>query len=338
MFNFCTYFDRNYLSRGLALYHSLNQYCHNFTLYALCMDDVTFDILNQMKLKNLDPISLTKFESEDEDLKCAKQNRSKIEYYFTITPSLPLFILNNYPEVNLITYLDADLYFYGNPGPIFEEMGERSIAIISHRFPPYLRHEEKGGIYNVGWLSFRRDDHGFSCLRWWRDRCNEWCYMRLEDTRYADQKYLDDWTVRFENVIVLEHKGANLAAWNLSNYHLHYKENTIMVDDQPLIFFHFHGLKRISQWLYYPSWGGYKIKSSKILRNRIYLPYIQELSLKVNQILSLDDNYFVSENIQGWLKQSEQKFSKIQRIQWFLRNILSVGNDFIRGNYLIFLN
>lgn len=277
MYYFCTYFDQNYLPRGLALYRSLREHCSEFKLWVLCMDNTSYGILEKIGLPGVYPLSLEEFERNDEPLRSAKQNRSRIEYYFTCTPSLPLYILNNWPEVDLITYLDADIFFFSSPIPLFEELGDGSIAIIGHRFPPYLLYKEIYGIYNVGWLSFRRDENALACLHWWRERCIEWCYDREEDGRFADQKYLDDWPNRFTNVVVLEHKGANLAPWNVSKYRLHHDKSGILVDSQPLIFFHFHGLKMITNWLYDPSWIEYSVKSSTTLRKRIYGVYLKVL-------------------------------------------------------------
>src|SRR5205085_694539 len=146
---FCTYFDQNYLSRGLALYRSLEAHCPAFRLFVLCLDDVCYKTLCGLGLPYLTPISLEEFESGDAALAEAKQNRSRVEYYFTCTPSLPLTILDRWREVDILTYLDADLFFFADPEPLFAEMGDRSIAIIGHRYPPGLRARERFGIYNV---------------------------------------------------------------------------------------------------------------------------------------------------------------------------------------------
>jgi hypothetical protein len=241
------------------------------------MDTEAYRALAALSLPEVHPLALDEFERGDEVLLRAKQDRSLIEYYFTCTPSLPLFILSHYPEVDRVTYLDADLFFYADPSAIFTEMGDHSIAIIGHRFSKRLQHLETLGTYNVGWLSFRRDSYAQECLLWWRERCNEWCYDRLENGRFADQKYLDSWPTRFQRTGVLLHKGANLAPWNLANYRISWHENQLWVDDQPLIFFHFHSLKRINQRLYDSNLAHYETTLTPLVRNKIYMPYLQTL-------------------------------------------------------------
>ncbi len=275
---FCTYFDHRYLLRGLSLYRSLRRLCPSFQLWVLCLDEACYTTLSHLDLAYLNLIRLEDLEKGDTELLRAKQNRTQIEYYFTCTPSLPLYILNNNPAVDLITYLDADLFFFADPKPIFDEIGDHSIAIIGHRFPPALRHREVYGLYNVGFVSFRGDENGLTCLRSWRSQCIEWCYDRIEDGRFADQKYLDDWPSRFEGVVVLRHKGANLAPWNIANYNISSKQNFVWVDDDPLIFFHFHGLKRIHDRFYDPGLSDYNVKPTKFLLKKIFAPYMAAIS------------------------------------------------------------
>ena len=126
--------------------------------------------------------------------------------------------MNNFAKVDLITYIDADIYFFNDPASIFKEIADYSIGIVEHRFSPQNEEKTIHGIYNVGWLSFRRDENAIDCLNWWRRMCNEWCYVRLEEGRFADQKYLDIWPSRFKKVLVLQNRGVNIAPWNIANY------------------------------------------------------------------------------------------------------------------------
>jgi len=241
------------------------------------MDNATHHILSEMQLSQVHLISLTDFERDDKLLQQAKSNRSLIEYYFTCTPSLPIYVLDHVPEVDVITYLDADLYFFSSIEPVYQELGDKSVLIVSHKFPPELKKREIYGIYNVGLLSFKRDTNGVTCLHWWRDRCLEWCYDRVEDDRFADQKYLDDWPERFSDVVVSRHKGVGLAPWNIMNYRYIFNDGEFLVDDQPLIMYHFHGLKQINWRLYDSNIIGYKARLPDAVKRNLYYPYIKEL-------------------------------------------------------------
>lgn len=274
---FCTSFDSNYLARGLALCNSLVQHARSFEMWVLCLDNSSYDILRKLALPCIHPISMSDFERGDKELLRAKNNRSRIEYYFTCTASMILFILRNNPNVDVITYLDSDLFFFSDPSPLFEELGGGSTLIIAHSFPKHLKHFEVYGVYNVSLLTFRRDENALQCLRWWRDRCLEWCYDRVEEGRFADQKYLDEWPTRFRGVVVLKHKGAGLAPWNITNYRLELENGRVTVDSQPLVFFHFHSLKKIARWLYDPRLAPFGVRPNSLIRREIYGPYIREL-------------------------------------------------------------
>ena len=336
MYHFCTYFDQHYLPKALALYRSLQIHCPDFKLWVLCMDQGAYDFLAQFRLPEVHLIALEDFEQNDELLVSAKQNRSKIEYYFTCTPSLPLYVLRKWQEVEMITYIDADLYLFSNPQPLYDEMQHGSVGIIGHRFPPQLQELEIYGLYNVGWLMFRRDDNALACLQWWRERCIEWCYDRLDGDRFADQKYLDQWETRFKGVVVLKHKGANLAPWNVARYQLHILEDqkTVYVDEQPLIFFHFHGLKRVKSWLYEPGWKLYNLTPTKLLRTKIYAPYISML-LEVQRtwLAAVPDT-----NIPGGIRRRAHDMSgksPFVRIISHLRAEAIIGLRFLLGRYLL---
>jgi glycosyltransferase involved in cell wall biosynthesis len=281
---YCTYFDHNYLPRGLALYDSLRRHGGAFELWVLCLSEECEQMLQKLNLPGVRTISMREFEAGDAPLLAAKQNRSQIEFFFTCTPSLPLFLFRKNPAMNAVTYLDGDLYFFGDAEEIFTEIGEASIAITPHRFPPALRDSERYGIYNVGWITFRRDANAFACLEWWRERCLEWCYDHEENGRFADQKYLDCWPSKFAGVKVIEHPGVNLAPWNLIGHQLEWEDGRVWVDGHPLLLFHFHGLRQLTRRIFDPQWTRYQVKPGPVLKKRIYRPYLEHLIFTTNRL------------------------------------------------------
>lgn len=241
----CTFFDVNFLTRGVALYYSLVEHYPNFTLWILCGDDKAFEALTKLNLNNVKLLKIS--EVEDARMLAIKSTRTPIEYIWLFGSQLPLYLLEK-TKVDMVTFLDADMFFFSSPEKIYEELGNKSILLIPHRYSQKnLDRIKTSGIYNVGMMVFRNDPSALECLNWWKDRCIEWCFNRYEDGKFGDQLYLNDWPTRFKNVHTLKNIGANVAPWNIKNYKFNKKE--ISVKDKntgeisPLIFYHFHAFK-----------------------------------------------------------------------------------------------
>jgi hypothetical protein len=229
-------------------------------------------------LPNLVPRRLADFEAADPNVAATRSTRSVIEYYFTCSPAWMLFVLNGESDAEWVTYLDSDLFFFAPPDPIYAEMKGAAFGIIPHRFTQRLTDHRRFGIYNVGWVSVRRRDEGIAALRWWRERCIEWCYDRVEGDRFADQRYLDRLPELFTGVHVIGHLGANLAPWNFADYRMKWRGGSVEIEGQyPLLFFHFYGVKR-SGGYYFNSHRLYHAPFPDLMRQRIYQPYITVLA------------------------------------------------------------
>ncbi len=291
MRNYCTLFDRNYLQKGVALHESLLKHSSEpFTLYVLAMDDDTAKILEELKLKNVRILPLSVFESAM-NMKPVRESRSLVEYFWTCASSLCEYLIRNY-EMDQLTYLDSDLFFFNNPQIVFDEIGQRSIAIIPHRFAEKDRNRlEPNGLYNVGWITFRNDIDGLACLIGWAALCRDWCYNRHDRGRFGDQAYLDSWPTEFEDALcIIQNIGACTAPWNLQQYEveLHHYSFPYVIDLvsvrfppdplkpkqaqcawHPLIFYHFHEYRNEDDFTRWPLRHEDKIF--------IYVPYINAL-------------------------------------------------------------
>jgi hypothetical protein len=126
-------------------------------------------------------------------------------------------------------------------------------------------------------VSIRKDKLGMSCVQRWEQQCLKWCFDKIDGKRYADQKYLDDWAVRYPDVFISDLPGVNLAYWNVNQFQLRWNQGKVWVNDTPLIFYHFSGLKKIRSGVYDPQWNQYGVRPNDVLRNHIYRPYLMAL-------------------------------------------------------------
>ena len=288
---YCTYFDKSYLVRGLSLISSMNRHEKNYTLFVVCLDELTRVILGKLELTNVVLLSLHEIEERDVPLSVARRNRSLVEYYWTLTPSIILYLLRTY-RLDQLTYLDSDMLFFSSPDPIFHEFGDNSILIHAHRFSEKKKPLEVYGIYNVGLMSFKNDENGIECLKWWRDRCNEWCYARVEDGKYGDQLYLNHFLTLFKKVHVLEHPGAGIAPWNHEQYNVTRDavSGDIFVDGYPCVFYHFHALKFYQPNIIFPlPYNNYDFP--KDILEICYLPYLYALHNSIFRVWEIVDDY-----------------------------------------------
>ena len=329
MYNFCTLFNTKYLSRGLALYYSLEKVCPGFHLYIFAFDDATFDILKKLNLVRATIISLN--ELEDEELLRVKPTRTIAEYCWTTTPSTIYYVIKKF-NVASCTYIDADVYFYSTPKIIFDEFSNNSILITEHRFSPeYIKEEKLSGKYCVQFITFRNDSYGLEALTWWKDQCIIWCYNRVENGKFGDQMYLNDWTSRFKKAHVLQHLGAGLAGWNISQYEFYkYKDKFYGIEKKSadkfdIIFYHFHYLK------YYTNGKlqlGPRIISDSA-KEYFYKPYLKkldEMKKKILEVNPLIDPHGVEKQVYNWKTP----------LSYFKRKIFGTHNVYRSEKFSIF--
>ena len=238
--HFVTLFDSHYLPLGLCLYRSLEEHAHPFHLWIVALDDACASALAKIGLGNATVVRLE--EVENEALRAVKAGRSIGEYCWTLTPFLPSYVFQRMPQVERVTYLDADLFFFQPPRLLIGELLEsgKHVLVTEHAFAPEYADRIVFGRFCVQFVTFRNTEPARRVLRWWQERCIEWCYAREEDGKFGDQKYLDQWPELFPSEVhVLSRTDRTLAPWNVA--HL----SRLLGSLNP-VFYHFHGLKIVS--------------------------------------------------------------------------------------------
>jgi len=190
------------------------------------------------------------------------------------------------------------MYFYANPDILYKEIIDAgcSVGISPHRFKKgatYRENIRRSGKYCVQFNTFINNESGRLVLAEWKKQCLEWCYRRIENGKYGDQKYLDNWLQKYNCVHELEHLGSGVAPWNIGNYKkIREKNKNIFLIDKngkqsQLIFFHFEALKYLRiNYVYLNIWeymtintffNPFNMKRRQIIKF-IYLPYLKHIN------------------------------------------------------------
>ena len=280
MLNFVTLFDRNYMSRGLVLYNSLVEHCkNNFNLYVLGMDDVTAEYLKTLNNENIVVITIPEIKKMYPVLERLEKERTRGEFSWTLSSFSIQYVIRQF-NVDSCTYIDSDICFYNNPQILLDELGNKSVLITEHNYTPEYDQSSTSGKYCVQFMYFKNNEDGNKVLEYWRSKCEEWCYNRMEDGKFGDQKYLDDWESRFEGIVYnCRNIGCGVAPWNIQKYSVCYNHKSLIVEDKitkitkKLVFYHYHGLKRISE----NKWCLSNYPLSKDVKELIYKKYIKSL-------------------------------------------------------------
>jgi len=239
--HFVTLFDSRFLLLGLTLHESLQKVASNSHLWVICIDELVEQQIHSLNLDHVSTVPLRTVETDE--LRRVKPSRTVGEYCWTLTPFAPKAVFDIVPDAERVTYLDSDLFFFRNPEVIFEEF-ERSnkhVLITEHSYGPKLDRTAQSGRFCVQFMTFRRTHDSFTVMKWWQDRCIEWCFDRIEDGKFGDQKYLDQWPELFPDYIhILQQVDMALAPWNVDYFLSKYPT------DLTPVFYHFQSFRIVS--------------------------------------------------------------------------------------------
>lgn len=298
--HFCTLFDSHYLPLGIALHQSLMTHAKSFHLWVLCIDEEVELSLQKLDLPYVSLMPLR--EMETAELLAVKPNRTRGEYCWTLTPFIFQAVFDQDPNIEQVTYLDADLFFFDDPAILLNEfMADKHVLFTEHAYAPEYDQTATSGKFCVQFLTVRCTDRALKVIYWWQKKCLQWCFNRIEDGKFGDQKYLESWPTLFgDDVQIVENIEKTLAPWNIA-----YFERTL--PELSPVFYHFHGLKIISEkqaQLYFR----YRINSKGM---DLYCHYIQALAIAKTRLEALNIRW-------RYFPLPKDKMATLRRWKWLI--------------------
>lgn len=302
--NFCTLLSRDYLYKGLVLYNSLLKHDNDFTLFIFCMEEELKHVMEHLNLKNAFIIDIADLEAEDAELLETKANRSTQEYSWTAKASVMLYIFRHYGFVDNIIWLDGDTAFFSNTEPIYQEWKDYSIILTEEKYTgPYEEKSRIYGKYQLGFMGFKKDNIGISCLEWFRSKVIEWCFNRFEKGLWADQMYACNWPETFNSVCVVKHKGINANPFILYRYTTEQgmkiikKGSKVFIDDEEVVLFHFYGFDYYNSSEFDLCHYGSFLSDDTL--ECIYKAYVESVNIACKAINAVSTDFYKERELKG---------------------------------------
>jgi len=293
-----TFFDSTYLNRAIMLIESVeNQTERNVSWTLLALDDNSFNFLIDNKKSNWDVMKLE--DLKDPNILQLKLIRPYREFCWSLSAILLNYCLSTSKDNDLVAYVDSDCYFYSKIEILFNYLDkEKDFFIHEHNFPKKKEHlVYYSGKFNVGVIGGRVSKQFKECISIWKSQVLEKCVLDPENGLCGDQTYLNGWPEEFDRLRVLKSSGIGAGPWNINNKSIEINNKNIIVDNDVLVFYHFHGFKYnlgLNRYLIFQPALNYRIQSNPL--KYIYIPYVKHLwnTYKITQVPSREVIFKIS--------------------------------------------
>lgn len=281
--NFVTFFDSRFLIQGTVAVASFLRQNENASGVIYCTNTFTAEILKERfgdlrtNIRNLSEVP-----SIEEARERMSHERNPIEVLLALKPLLILETLKGLPKDALLAYFDADLFFYQSLDTTIRDLKDANILLTRHLFPSQLSISVKYGIVNAGFLLVRNTIEATAIVSDWAKKCRAWCFLRLEEEKYADQLYLNDY-LSLPRVKSVSDPGINNGVYYFQQKRKITKASeTVYIESKKLICFHFHGI-RITRYSIFSGFNRYSLPKRAIrVWFYVYRNYIREIKVELN--------------------------------------------------------
>lgn len=161
------------------------------------------------------------------------------------------------PGCTEVFYFDPDIVVLAPLSVLVREFESASVLLTPHSTEPEseraaiidneltaLRH----GIFNLGFIGVKNSEAGRRFASWWRDRLQDFCYNDVPNGLFTDQRWADMVPAYFSDSKILRDPVYNVSTWNLTSRTVTGSApDGLLVNGQPLVFYHFSGFDSGSQ-------------------------------------------------------------------------------------------
>jgi hypothetical protein len=190
----------------------------------------------------IDKIGIEGFAEMADRYNITELNTAVKPFYFT-------YFFKQYPQAQNVIYFDPDIIVYQPLTGLLNSLKNHEAVLTPHintpiedRQTPNELHHLNTGIYNLGFVAFRRSAVNTAFINWWEEKLRYECLIDLCNGLFVDQNWMNFLPVFVPDTYIERNPGYNAAYWNLHERTFSEHEKVFYVnDDNPLIFFHYSG-------------------------------------------------------------------------------------------------
>lgn len=217
MQTFCTIITADYLPFAKVLFASLKKINKSSSLQVLVINNIELlstDSFNIHHLKDLSEQNLFK----EIEKKYAHTNDD--HFRWALKPIFITYLLKKGFEK--VIFLDPDVFFVGKYDFLFDHLNHSSVLLTPHwsnieaeDLENSLIYLMRNGLFNAGFVGVSQK--GIPAMQWWAEACHFKIDRQKELGIFVDQKYLDILPIEFPETVILQHRGCNIACWNMNS-------------------------------------------------------------------------------------------------------------------------
>lgn len=237
----------NYLAQARTLRDSLKNSNPDILFFVGLvdrLDNVTFEesFVPDFPLVEIHKIGIEGFEEMCDRYNITELNTAVKPFYFT-------YFFNQYPEADKVIYFDPDIIVYQPLTELLGNLDKHEAVLTPHlltpindRLKPNELHHLNTGIYNLGFVAFRKSEATIAFIKWWEEKLRYECLIDLCNGLFVDQNWMNFLPIFVQNTHIERDPGYNAAYWNMHERTFSTENGTVLVNQSnPLIFFHYSG-------------------------------------------------------------------------------------------------
>jgi glycosyltransferase involved in cell wall biosynthesis len=244
---------KNYLASALICRDSFIQQNPNIDFIIFLADAIT-DVKELNLIKDIDCIIAAQ---ELKQMGCFKTSNALeemaykynvLEFVVSLKPFCIEYLL--WVGYDKVLYFDADIAHFSSIHQACELLDNYECIVTPHLMSPYPKDDkiqqdidvQRAGIYNAGFIGVSLSQNVIDIMQWWQNKTRYTCFNDNKNFLCGDQTWVTLFPA-FMHTSIIKHPGYNAGYWNLHERKYKQERGQWLVNDDPLVFYHYSGLE-----------------------------------------------------------------------------------------------